>query len=91
MDNASIHHVQDVTDTITATGALLRFLPTYSPDLKPIELAFSNVKGFLKANTEEVGQTFCAREQRARKHMLGYAKRLFTFQPMWTPRTRDDG
>ena len=50
MDNASIHHIQEVTDLITATGALLRFLPPYSPDLNPIELAFSKVKAFLKAN-----------------------------------------
>ena len=39
-----------MTDLITATGALLRFLPTYSPDLNPIELAFSKVKASLKAN-----------------------------------------
>ena len=50
MDTASIHHTQEVTDLITATGALLRFLPPYSLDLNPIELAFSNVKAFLKAN-----------------------------------------
>ena len=45
-----IHHIQEVTDLITATGALLRFLLPYSPDLNPIELAFSKVKAFLKAN-----------------------------------------
>ena len=50
MDNASIHHVQEVADLITATGALLRFLPAYSPDLNTIELAFSKVKAFLRAN-----------------------------------------
>ena len=50
MDNASIHHIQEVTDLNTATEALIRFLPPYSPDLNPIELAFSKVKAFLKAN-----------------------------------------
>ena len=50
MDDDSIHHTQKVTDLITATGALLRFLPPFSPDLNPIELAFSKVKAFLKAN-----------------------------------------
>ena len=50
MDNASIHHIQEVTDLNTATEALIRFLPPYSPDLNPIELAFNKVKAFLKAN-----------------------------------------
>ena len=35
---------------IHSTGALLRFLPPYSPDLNPIELVFSKVKAFVKAN-----------------------------------------
>ena len=43
-DNASIHHLETVADLITASGALARFLPPYSPDLNPIEEAFSKVK-----------------------------------------------
>ena len=35
---------------INSTGALIRFLPPYSPDLNPIELVFSKVKSFVKAN-----------------------------------------
>ena len=35
---------------IASVGALVRFLPAYSPDLNPIELAFSKVKSFWKAN-----------------------------------------
>ena len=50
MDNASIHHVDEVVSTIHATGAILRFLPPYSPDYNPLEESFSKVKGFLKAN-----------------------------------------
>ena len=37
MDNASIHHVDRVVTTIQQTGALVRFLPPYSPDYNPIE------------------------------------------------------
>ena len=38
MDNASIHHVDAVTDLIeTQTGPKLIFLPPYSPDLMPVE------------------------------------------------------
>ena len=50
MDNASIHHVQGVTDSIIQTGALLRFLPPYSPDLNPAEQVFSKIKAIMKAN-----------------------------------------
>lgn len=38
MDNALIHHVENVTDLIeNQSGARLLFLPPYSPDLNPIE------------------------------------------------------
>ena len=41
MDNASIHHVDGIMELITGVGALLIFLPPYSPDYNPIEEAFS--------------------------------------------------
>ncbi len=45
VDNASIHHVQDVQDMIENQGnAKLIFLPPYSPDLNPSEEVFSQVK-----------------------------------------------
>lgn len=50
MDNATIHHLQRVQDMILGVGALIRFLPAYSPDLNPIEEVFSKVKRYLKAN-----------------------------------------
>ncbi len=50
LDNASIHHANGVVDLIESTGALVHFLPPYSPDLNPIEEAFSKVKSTLKAN-----------------------------------------
>ena len=50
MDNASIHHVSEVADLISSVGALLIYLPPYSPDLNPIEEAFSSVKAYLKAH-----------------------------------------
>lgn len=50
MDNASIHHLETVQDMILGVGALIRFLPAYSPDLNPIEEVFSKVKRYLKAN-----------------------------------------
>ena len=49
-DNASIHHLSTVIDIITAAGAIVRFLPPYSPDLNPIEEVFSKVKAYLRDN-----------------------------------------
>ena len=50
MDNCSVHHLERVVEMINSVGALIRFLPPYSPDLNPIELVFSKVKSFIKAN-----------------------------------------
>ena len=50
LDNASIHRVDAVVELITAAGALVQFLPPYSPDLNPIEEVFSKIKAFLKEN-----------------------------------------
>ena len=50
IDNASIHHTDAVCRLSSSTGALLWFLPPYSPDLNPIEELFSQVKAFLRNN-----------------------------------------
>ena len=47
MDNALIHHVDAVIDSICSVGALVRFLPPYSRDLNPI---FGEVKQHMQAN-----------------------------------------
>jgi len=56
MDNLRAHHTPTVRALIEARGAALWYLPSYSPDLNPIEEAFSKVKGLLRraaARTEE--------------------------------------
>ena len=50
MDNCSIHHIESVAKDINEVGALLQFLPPYSPDFQPIEETFSKVKAELKAS-----------------------------------------
>ena len=51
MDNASIHHVEEVSEIIEEeAGAQLLFLPPYSPDLNPLEEVFSKIKGIMKSN-----------------------------------------
>ena len=48
MDNLPAHKPAAVRQAIEAAGARLRFLPPYSPDFNPIEMAFSKLKAFLK-------------------------------------------
>jgi transposase len=50
MDNLVVHKQPEVRTAIEATGAQLRFLPPYSPDFNPIEMAFAKLKGFLRAH-----------------------------------------
>jgi len=44
MDSLPVHKVAGVRELIEAAGAMLRYLPKYSPDLNPIEQAFSKLK-----------------------------------------------
>ncbi len=48
MDNLSVHKSKYVRELIEESGCELWFLPAYSPDLNPIEEAFSKVKGALR-------------------------------------------
>jgi transposase len=49
MDNLSSHKSIKADSMIRATGAWMLFLPPYSPDLNPIEMAFSKLKAHLRA------------------------------------------
>jgi transposase len=48
LDNLGAHKVSGVRAAIEAVGATLRYLPPYSPDLNPIELAFAKLKALLR-------------------------------------------
>ncbi len=48
LDNLSVHRNADVRPAIEAAGCHLRYLPAYSPDFTPIELAFSTLKTHLR-------------------------------------------
>ncbi len=48
MDNLPAHKVSGVRHAIEAAGASLRYLPPYSPDFNPIEMAFSKLKAMLR-------------------------------------------
>jgi transposase len=48
MDNLPSHKTDRILNLLTSTGCLVLFLPAYSPDLSPIEEAFSKLKVFLR-------------------------------------------
>lgn len=59
LDNLNTHTGAKVRNVIEARGCQLLFLPSYSPDLSPIEEAFSKLKAFLRrvgARTSEALQ-----------------------------------
>jgi transposase len=51
MDNLRSHKVAGVREAIEAAGATLMFIPPYSPDLNPIEMAFAKLKALLRAKS----------------------------------------
>jgi len=61
MDNLRAHKVAGVREAIEARGATLRYLPQYSPDLNPIEMAFSKLKAFLRKLAERTVSRLCRR------------------------------
>jgi transposase len=52
MDNLPVHKIAGVAEAIEAAGAMLLYLPPYSPDLNPIEPAFSKVKAHVRKAAE---------------------------------------
>jgi transposase len=72
MDNLSSHKRAAVRTAIESVGANLRFLPPYSPDLNPIEKAFSKLKAKLRGAQQ--------RTIPALEHYLGEALDWFSPQ-----------
>jgi transposase len=68
MDNLPVHKPARVRELIEERGCELIYLPAYTPELNPIEEAFSKIKGILRraeARTKEVllevlGEALCA-------------------------------
>lgn len=48
MDNLPAHKISGVREATEKVGARLLFLPPYSPDFNPIEMAFSKLKALLR-------------------------------------------
>jgi transposase len=69
IDNLPAHKAAGVREAIEARGATLRYLPKYSPDLNPIEMAFSQ----LKAHLRKVGER---RIHRLRRRIGSFARNV---------------
>lgn len=70
MDNRSSHNVQGIVEAIAAVGAEVHYLPPYSPDLNPIELAFSKFKKLLRDGAQRTVEKL--------EHLCGQVLDLFT-------------
>ncbi len=57
MDNLKAHKGERVRELIEAKGCEVIFLPPYSPDLNPIEEAFSKIKGILREAAARTRET----------------------------------
>ena len=49
LDNLAVHKQPEVRAAVEGVGAMLRFLPPYSPDFNPIEQVFAKLKALLRA------------------------------------------
>lgn len=57
MDNAKIHHGVEILEFLDHFGVHIEYLPPYSPDLNPIEEAFSKIKHWLRRHQDYYGAT----------------------------------
>ena len=72
LDNVSVHKGERVRQAIEARGCQVLFLPAYSPDLTPIEEAFSKLKTWLRR--------LAARTHEALEEAIGEALKQITVQ-----------
>jgi transposase len=60
LDILAAHKQPEVRVAIEQAGALLRFLPPYSPDFNPTELAFAKLKACFRAARPRTFDQVCA-------------------------------
>ena len=60
LDNLSVHKRPAIRAMIEAADCRVLFLPSYSPDLNPIELAFSKINAYLRRMEERTQQALDA-------------------------------
>ena len=59
LDNGGFHKSERAAELVRQRGAWLLFLPPYSPDLNPIEMAFSKLKALLRNKAARTFDALC--------------------------------
>lgn len=78
LDNLPAHKVAGLAEIVAARGARLLYLPPYSPDFNPIELAFSKLKTWLRTAQARTREALEAAIQDATDWISGHdAKNWF--------------
>ena len=65
LDNLAVHKSARAKAALRACGARMLFLPQYSPDFNPIEMAFSKLKAILRAASARTSDALVAALARA--------------------------
>jgi transposase len=89
MDNLSAHKGERVRELVEGRGCELLYLPSYSPDLNPIEEAFSKMKGLIRkaqarsreALLEAIGAAISAVSDRDARGFFEHCAYRATVQP----------
>jgi transposase len=84
MDNLPAHKVAGVKQAIEACGAVLLYLPPYSPDLNPIENAFAKLKGAC-AQSGRANLRSPRSRSRPAKVQPAPLRKLFRPRRIWAP------
>ena len=82
LDNARIHHGGDIETIVSGAGCSLLYLPPYSPDFSPIELAWGWIKRFVRC--------LCPRDEASRAAAIQQAIACLPaeFAPGWFQKCR---
>ena len=77
LDNARIPHGGNIAALVEAAGCSLLYLPPYSPDFNPIEVAWGWIKGQVRR--------ICPRDDKTREESIGAAIAVLPgeFAPAW--------
>lgn len=60
LDNVSFHKSTNAQEIVKSRGAWMLYLPPYSPDLNPIEMAFSKLKALLRKHAARNYNDICS-------------------------------
>ncbi len=91
MDNLSAHKGERIRELIEERGCELIYLPSYSPDLNPLEEAFSKIKGLVRkaeartreALVEAIGSALSAVTSRDARGFFEHCGYRMSVQSLW--------